>query len=207
MPRAAAGRQTLPPQSPRMNDFFTVIIVAALIDNIVLTKLLGLCPFMGLSRRLDVAVGVGAATTLVLTAACVAAWALNHLLPPALFSLRPLVFIAAVACAVQATEMVLRLAAPLLHRALGVFLPLIATNCAVLGIMLLLIEKETSFARAAAGGLGGGLGFSLAVVAMALLRQRIVEAQVPAAFRGAPVAVLSAGIMALALSGITGAFR
>lgn len=190
-----------------MSEFFAVVIVAALVDNIVLAKMLGLCPFIGLSKRLDVAVGVGAATTVVLTVACALAWGLNILLPPAFIALRPLVFITVVAAAVQAVEMFMRLAMPLLHRTLGVFLPLIATNCAVLGIMLLITQQEDAgFWRVLAGGLGGGIGFCLAVVAMALLRQRIVEMDVPAAFRGAPLAVISAGIMALAFSGLAGAF-
>lgn len=193
-----------------MSAFFSVVIVAALAENIVLTKMLGLCPFIGLSRRLDVAVGVGLATTAVLTIACALAWGIQQILPPglaALAVLRPLLFIAVVAIAVQAAEMALRLALPLLHRVLGVFLPLIAVNCAVLGIMLLALQGEAAgFWQVVGGGLGGGLGFCLAVVAMALLRRRIVEAEVPAAFRGAPLAVISAGIMALAFSALAGAF-
>lgn len=189
-----------------MSAFAAVVAAAALAENIVLAKMLGLCPFIGLSRRLDVAVGVGLATTLVLTLACALAWGLNLLLPPALVVLRPLLFITVVAVAVQAAEMTLRLTLPLLHRTLGVFLPLIATNCAVLGIMLLMLQEEDApFWRAVGGGLGGGLGFCLAVVTLALLRRRIVEAQVPRAFRGAPLAVLSAGIMALAFSVLAGA--
>ena len=190
-----------------MSAFAAMVVTAALAENIVLAKMLGLCPFIGLSRRLDVAIGVGLATTAVLTLACAIAWGLNALLPAPLLVLRPLLFIAVVAVAVQSAEMALRLFLPLLHRTLGVFLPLIATNCAVLGIMLLLVQKgDVGFWHAVGGGLGGGLGFCLAVVSLALLRRRIVEAQVPNAFRGAPLAVISAGIMALAFSALAGAF-
>ena len=192
-----------------MSAFVSAVIVAALAENIVLTKMLGLCPFIGLSRRMEVAVVVGIATTAVLTLACAIAWGLQQVLPPSLAVLRPLVFIAVVATAVQATEMVLRLTLPLLHRVLGVFLPLIAVNCAVLGVMLLALQGQAGepagFWQVVGAGLGGGLGFCLAVVTMALLRERIVEAQVPAAFRGAPLAVISAGIMALAFSALAGA--
>ena len=189
-------------------DFFIVIATAAIADNIVLAKMLGLCPFIGLSKRLNVAVGIGVATTAVLTAACMMSWGVDKLLPPSLLVLRPLVFIAIVAAVVQAVEMLVRLYAPLLHRHLGVFLPLIATNCAVLGVMLIALrEHGDSFVRTTATGLGGGLGFLAAVVCMALLRRRVVEANVPIAFRGAPLAVLSAGFMALAFSGLSAVFN
>ncbi|MCH9705265.1 MAG: electron transport complex subunit RsxA [Proteobacteria bacterium] len=190
-----------------MSAFIAVVITAALADNIVLGKMLGLCPFISLSRRLDIALGVGVATTAVLTVACALAWCLEGLLPEAFAPLRPLIFIAVVACAVQATTMLMQLTLPLIHRMLGVFLPLIATNCAILGIMLLSLQQENaSFTQVVAHGLGGGLGFMLAIVAFALIRLRISEAQVPPTFRGAPLAVINAGWMALAFSGLAGAF-
>ena len=188
-----------------------VIAAAALADNIVLAKMLGLCPFAGLSRRLDVAFGVGCATWAVLTFACAVAWAADYFLLAAFPVLRPAVFIAVVAALVQFAELVMRIQFPLLHRALGVYLPLVATNCAVLGVMLLALTPDSfaappppaqQFLRAVAFGFGGGLGFLLAVTVFALARERIAEALVPAAMRGAPLAMLTAGFMALAFSAL-----
>lgn len=192
-------------------SFAAVVAAAALADNIVLAKMLGLCPFAGLSRRVEVAVGVGCATWAVLVAACAVAWLADHFLLAGFPALRPAVFIAVVAALVQFAELVLRVRWPLLHRALGVYLPLVATNCAVLGVMLLALAPDDfaaplpplqSFGRAVAFGLGGGLGFLLAVVGFALLRERVVEARVPPALRGAPLAMLTAGFMALAFSAL-----
>ena len=186
-----------------MSAFAAVVFAAALAENIVLAKMLGLCPFAGLSRRLDVAVGVGLATCAVLTVASFAAYWADALLLAEMPLLRPLVFIATASAAVAAAELIMRLFAPLLHRALGLYLPLIATNCAVLGIMLIAVSGENNnWLQATAQGFGGGLGFMLAVVVFALLRARIVEARVPAAMRGAPLAMITAGWMALAFSAL-----
>lgn len=185
-----------------MSEIIAVVLAAALADNILFAKMLGLCPFINLSKRVETAAGIGAATFVVLTVSCMAAWALNAALPDSWAALRPLLFIAVVACLVQVAEILTRLAAPLLHRRLGVFLPLIATNCAVLGVMLLAVRDDAGFAAATARGVGGGAGFFLAVVCMALLRQRIVESEVPAAMRGAPLALVGAGLMALTFSGL-----
>ena len=188
-----------------------VVVAAALADNIVLAKMLGLCPFTGLSRRLEVAFGVGCATWAVLTFACVVAWMLDRALLSELPALRPVVFIAVVASLVQLSEAVMRAKFPVMHRALGVYLPLVATNCAVLGVMLLALQpdnfalsgtNEASFPRAVATGFGGGLGFLLAIVVFALIRERVSESRAPAAMRGAPLSVLTAGWMSLAFSGL-----
>ena len=182
-----------------------IIATAALADNIVLAYMLGLCPFAGLSRRLDVAVGVGVATLLVLTASAAGAWAVNAMLLRDMPSLQPLVFIALAAVFVQAAELAMRLWTPLMHRLLGIYLPLIATNCAVLGVMLLAVrESPHSFGDAVARGFGGGLVFLLALLSLALLREKMVEMRAPAVMRGAPLTMLTAGWMALAFSGLTG---
>lgn len=187
-----------------MSAFTATVLAAAIADNIVLGRMLGLCPFIGLSKRIDIATGVGIATTAVLTTACMLAWCIDRLLPPSLGPLRPLIFIALVACTVQATEMLIRLTLPRLHRALGVFLPLIATNCAVLGVILLALHPpSTSFWQTTATGLGGGIGFLLAITSLSLLRRRTIESRVPIPFRGAPLAIINAGLMALAFSALT----
>ena len=165
--------------------------------------MLGLCPFTGLSRRLDVALGVGAATTLVLTTAAAAAWLLNHYLLAATPAAQPLVFIGLAAFLVQAMEQFMRWKMPLLHRMLGIYLPLIATNCAVLAVILLAVRQAPdSLWEAVCRGFGGGLGFMLAVLCLALLRERVVETQTPKFMRGAPLTMITAGWMALAFSGL-----
>ena len=188
-----------------------VIVAAALADNIVLAKMLGLCPFAGLSRRLDVAFGVGCATLAVLTLASAAAWLADYFLLDGIPALRPAVFIAVVAALVQFAELTTRIKFPVLHRALGVYLPLVATNCAVLGVMLLALAPDAfapaqsapaDFARTVAFGFGGGLGFLLAVSVFALVRERVAEAPVPECMRGAPLAMLTAGLMALGFSAL-----
>ena len=186
-----------------IGNIAALIFAAAIAENIVLAKMLGLCPFAGLSRRLDVAVGVGMATCAVLTlASFVAYWADVLLLVDAPL-LRPMVFIAVASAAVAAAELLMRLFAPLMHRALGLYLPLIATNCAVLGVMLLAAGangESGNWLAATARGFGGGLGFMLAVVVFALLRGRVVDSLVPPLMRGAPLAMITAGWMALAFS-------
>lgn len=187
-----------------IGGFAALVFSAAIAENIVLAKMLGLCPFAGLSRRLDVAVGVGMATCAVLTLASVAAYYAGGLLAAAPL-LRPMVFIAIAGSAVAAAELLMRLFAPVMHRALGLYLPLIATNCAVLGVMLLAAgdgESEGGALAALARGFGGGLGFMLAVVIFALLRGRVVEVLVPPVMRGAPLAMITAGWMALAFSAL-----
>ena len=190
---------------------FAIIAAAALAENIVLAKMLGLCPFAGLSRRLSVAVGVGLATTVVLTISAAAAWFLETALlrtwsPTHSAVLQPALFIALAACFVQAAELIMRIAMPLMHRMLGVYLPLIATNCAVLAIMLLTARQPDakSVWHAALLGFGGGLGFTLAVVCLALLRGRMTESRIPPLMQGAPITMLTAGWMALAFSGLAG---
>ena len=185
-----------------------VIAAAALAENIVLAKMLGLCPFAGLSRRMDVAAGVGLATAAVLTVSSAAAWIVNHFLLSDFPAARPLVFIALAAAIVQAAEQLMRSRTPQMHRMLGVYLPLIATNCAVLAVMLLAVrDAPDSFLHATARGFGGGIGFALAVVCLAAVRARLVESRAPPLMRGAPLTMITAGWMALAFSGLAGVFN
>lgn len=191
----------------KMGMTAAIIAAAALADNIVLAKMLGLCPFAGLSRRMDVAAGVGFATAVVLTVSAAAAWLINHALLESLPAVRPLVFIALAATIVQAAEQLMRWKMPRMHRMLGVYLPLIATNCAVLAVMLLAVrDAPDSFLHATARGFGGGVGFMLAVICLAAVRGRIVESRTPMTMRGAPLTMITAGWMALAFSGLTGIF-
>ena len=189
-----------------------IVVTAALVENVVLTQMLGLCPFAGLSRRARTASHIGLATTLALTFAAAAAWTIEaaFAVGDAAAILRPLLLVALVACAVQWIEAATRARYPLAHRALGVYLPLIATNCAVLGVALAALRQARiedggggGFAAAVAYGFGGGLGFWLAMIVFAFLRARIVEAKTPRPFRGAPIAMLSAAFLSLALRGFT----
>ena len=185
-----------------------VIAAAALADNIVLAKMLGLCPFAGLSKRMDVAFGVGAATAVVLTISSAAAWCVDRAFLESYPAARPLVFIALAAATVQAAEQLMRWKTPRMHRMLGVYLPLIATNCAVLAVMLLAVrDSPDSFLRATAQGFGGGIGFMFAVICLASLRGRMIESRAPIMMRGAPLTMITAGWMALAFAGLGGVFR
>ncbi|MEM7407170.1 MAG: electron transport complex subunit RsxA [Pseudomonadota bacterium] len=189
-----------------MSEALLLIIGAALVNNVVLAHFLGLCPFMGVSNRLSASVGLGAATALVLSIACALAWLAHHylLVPLDAHGLRTLVFILVIAVAVQATELLMRRFAPLLFRVLGIYVPLITTNCAVLGVALMTTQRELDFLSAVLVGLGTALGFTLVLVLFAALRERVSDEALPALMRGAPVAFLSAGMMSLAFMGLRG---
>jgi len=182
---------------------FLLIIGAALVDNVVLTKMLGLCPFMGASRKLEVSIGLGLATAFVLTLASVLAYFIdNYLLEPNnLQYLRVLSFILVIAGSVGLTELYVRKSSPILHRAMGIYLPLITTNCAVLGIPLLNLNENRTFVDSVMVGLGSALGFTLVLVLFAGLRERLEGADVPASFRGAPIALITAALMSIAFMG------
>jgi len=179
---------------------------AALVNNVVLAKFLGLCPFMGVSGKVESAAGLGLATALVLTIACtLASLADTHLLRPLQApGLRTLVYILVIAVSVQATEMLLRRFSPLLFRVLGIYVPLITTNCAVLGVALLATQQDMDLPTAAWFGFSSAMGFMLVLVVFAALRERVVETAVPLALRGAPIALVSAGMMSLAFLGLRG---
>ena len=189
-----------------MSDLFLLAIGASLVNNFVLTQFLGLCPFVGTSRRFEAAAGMAFATLFVLTLASGASWAAWHWLlePLGLGYLRTLVFVLLIAAVVQGTEMIVRATSPLLHELLGVFLPLITTNCAVLGVALLNLERQHGFVESLVFGAAAAAGFGLALLAFAGLRERLETADVPAAFRGTPLALITAGLMALAFMGFGG---
>ncbi len=192
-----------------MSDLALLLFGAALVNNFVLAKFLGLCPFMGVSQRLDSALGLSLATAFVLTLSSGLAWALQAWLlePLDLAHLRTLGFILVIAAVVQFTELLMRSRAPLLYRVLGLYLPLITTNCAVLGVALLNVQARHSLLEALLFGFGASLGFALVLLLFAQLRQRLQLADVPAAFRGTPIALITAGLMALAFMGFVGMDR
>ena len=189
-----------------MTDLLLLALGASLVNNFVLTQFLGLCPFVGVSRRFEAAAGMALATLFVLTLASGASYAVWHwiLEPLGLGYLRILVFILLIAAVVQVTEMLVRASSPLLHELLGVFLPLITTNCAVLGVALLNLERQHGFVESLVFGAAAAAGFGLALLAFAGLRERLETADVPAAFRGTPLALITAGLMALAFMGFSG---
>ncbi|MCK9489862.1 MAG: electron transport complex subunit RsxA [Xanthomonadales bacterium] len=192
-----------------MTEYALLLIGTVLVNNVVLAKFLGLCPFMGTSRNLDHAVGLALATGLVLTLTSGLCWLAMHwlLAPLGLEYLRVLVFILIIAATVQFTEALLRKLAPVLYQALGIFLPLITTNCAVLGVALLNTYAQRSLFAALLFGAGSALGFGLVLVLFAAARERLDASPVPAAFRGVPIALVSAGLMALAFMGFAGMDR
>lgn len=187
-------------------DFVLIIVSAALVNNFVLVKFLGLCPFLGVSSSIESAVGMSLATAFVLTLSAVASYLLTRwvLQPLELMYLSTVSFIVLIAALVQLTELFMRHSAPLLHRVLGIYLPLITSNCAVLGVALLNVRQQHSLVESALYGFGAALGFGLVLVALAAARERIDMADVPASFRGAPIGLMTAGLMALAFMGFTG---
>lgn len=189
-----------------MGEYLLLILATALVNNVVLVKFLGLCPFMGVSGKLDSALGMSLATTFVLTLASVAGWLLEHLVlqPLGIGYLRILTFILVIAAVVQFTEMAVRKISPALYQVLGIYLPLITTNCAVLGIALLNVQEQHGFMESLLYGLGSALGFSLVMVLFAGLRERLALAAVPAAFAGQPIAFIVAGLLSLAFMGFAG---
>jgi len=189
-----------------MQEFLMILLGTALVNNVVLVKFLGLCPFMGVSRKVEAAIGMGFATTFVLTLAAAAGWLVETLIlvPLDLGYLRILSFILVIAAIVQFTETVMRKVSPGLFRALGIYLPLITTNCAVLGVALLNIQQGQGFAQSLLYGFGSALGFTLVLVIFAGMREKLAELDVPAPFVGAPIAFISAGLLSMAFMGFAG---
>ena len=189
-----------------MTEYILLLIGTVLVNNFVLVQFLGLCPFMGVSGKLDTAVGMSMATTFVLTLASVTSYLVNEyiLQPLELEFLRTMSFILVIAVVVQFTEMVVKKTSPTLYRLLGIFLPLITTNCAVLGVALLNIKNEHTFISSAVFGVGAAVGFSMVLVLFAALRERLAVADVPTPFKGASIAMITAGLMSLAFMGFSG---
>ena len=189
-----------------MTSYLFIILGAVLVNNVVFVRILGLCPFMGVSKKLETALGMGAATTFVLTMACGASDLMDRwlLIPNQLEYLRTLSFIVTIAAIVQLTELVIQKTSPVLHQVLGIYLPLITTNCAVLGIPLLNVSMRHNFLESLLFGFGSALGFTLALILFAGIRERLEAADVPVHFRGTAIAMITAGLMSLAFMGFAG---
>lgn len=193
-----------------MTELALILISSILVNNFVLVQFLGLCPFMGVSKRIETAIGLALATTFVLTLAAMSCYLIQQyvLKPLDLEFLRTISFILVIAVVVQFTEMLVHKTSPLLYRVLGIFLPLITTNCIVLGVALLNANKgEFTFITATTTGLAAGLGFSLVLVLFAAMRERIAIADVPLPFRGAAIGMITAGLMSLAFMGFAGLIK
>lgn len=189
-----------------MADYALILISTILVNNIVLVKFLGLCPFMGVSRKLETAMGMGLATTFVLTLSSISSYVINEflLIPLEIEFLRTISFIFVIAVVVQFTELVVHKTSPLLYQVLGIFLPLITTNCAVLGVALLNVQEQHGFIESALYGFGAAIGFSFVLVIFAAMRERIAAADVPTPFQGAAIGLITAGLMSMAFIGFAG---
>ncbi len=183
-----------------------ILLSALLTENFILVKFYGICPFMGVSKKTDTALGMGMAVTFVMAIASAACWAVDRLVltPLHLEYMQTVAFILVIAAIVQVVEMFLKKSVPALYQALGIFLPLITTNCAVLGVALVNVQKGYDFLRSVVNGACGGLGFTLAIVLFASIRERTDKADCPKCFRGYPLALISAGLLALAFMGFSG---
>jgi electron transport complex protein RnfA len=192
-----------------MTEYIFVVIGAVLVNNVVLVRILGLCPFMGVSKKLATAYGMGAATTFVLTLGTGASYIIDHylLIPFGLEYLRIISFIVTIAALVQLTELVIQKTSPTLHQVLGIYLPLITTNCAVLGVPLLNISQNNDFIASILFGAGSSIGFSMALILFAGIRERIEGADVPQHFRGTAIGLITGGLMSLAFMGFAGLDR
>jgi len=189
-----------------MTQWFIIFISAAFVNNFVLVRFLGLCPFMGVSNQYKSALGMSYATAFVLTLSSIVSYLVNEylLVPLGIEYLKTLSFILVIAVTVQITEMILHKSSPLLYQVLGLFLPLITTNCAVLGVALLNVQQQNSLLESAFFGFGAAFGFGLVLVLFSAIRERLEMANIPKSFRGIPIALMTAGIMALAFMGFGG---
>ena len=183
-----------------------ILLSALLTENFILVKFYGICPFMGVSKKTDTALGMGMAVTFVMAIACAACWAVNTwiLIPLELEYMQTVAFILVIAAIVQVVEMFLKKTGPALYKALGIYLPLITTNCAVLGAALVNVQKGYDFLQSVLFGTAGGLGFTLAIVLFASVRERVDKSDCPACFKGFPITLISAGLLALAFMGFSG---
>ncbi|MBD3413330.1 MAG: electron transport complex subunit RsxA [Candidatus Aminicenantes bacterium] len=190
-------------------DLLTIFVAAILVNNFVLYYFLGICPFLGVSKKIDAAFSMGMAVTFVMSLTAVVSWMINHwvLIPFGLDYLQIVSFILVIASLVQLVEMFIRKMSPPLYQALGIYLPLITTNCAIMGLALLAALKDYNFIQTVVFGVGSGLGFTLAIVLMAGIREQLDLADVPEPLKGAGIALIVAGIMALAFSGFSGMIK
>ncbi len=189
-----------------MQSIIGIILSAILTENFILVKFYGICPFMGVSKKIDTALGMGMAVTFVMALASAATWAVNEFLLKTLHLeyMQTVAFILVIASIVQIVEMFLKKSVPALYRALGIFLPLITTNCAVLGVALVNVQEGYDFLQSVLNGACGGLGFTLSIVLFASVRERVNKADCPESFKGYPIALISAGLLALAFMGFSG---
>ena len=189
-----------------MQEYILIIINVALINNFILAKFLGLCPLLGTSRRIDSAIGMSLATLFVLTIASALSYTLQHyvLIPYNLEYLNALIFILLIAIVVQLTEITIHKINPLIHNMLGIYLPLITTNCAVLAVTLINSRTTQSFIEALLTGFGAAVGFAVVLIIFASLREKLEYADIPKPFRGAGIAMITAGIMSIAFMGFSG---
>ncbi len=189
-----------------MSEGLIILLSAAFVNNVVLAKFLGLCPFMGVSSKISSAVGMGVATTFVLTIATVSTWLLEFyvLRPLGLDFMRIIAFILVIAAVVQFTELYVKKSFPALYQALGVYLPLITTNCAVFGVALLAVQDDLSFIDTLMFSVGSAAGFLIVITLFAGLRSQLVLSRVPAAFKGTPIAFITAGFLSMAFMGFSG---
>ncbi|HSD70987.1 MAG TPA: electron transport complex subunit RsxA [Woeseiaceae bacterium] len=192
-----------------MSEIFLILIGTVLVNNFVLVRFLGLCPFLGVSRNLEAAFGMSLATAFVLTLSSAVSYLLHHylLVPLQIEYLQTIGFILVIAVSVQFTEIMVRRLSPLLDQVLGIFIPLIATNCAVLGVALLNVQQAKGFVQSVFFGFGASMGFALVLVLFAAIRERLDAADIPLPFRGTAIALMTAGIMSLAFMGFSGMAR
>jgi electron transport complex protein RnfA len=193
-------------QTHPVKEYALILISTVLVNNFVLVKFLGICPFMGVSRKLETAVGMGMATTFVLTLSSICSYLVSEYMlePLGLEYLRTIAFILVIAVVVQFTEMVMHKTSPVLYQVLGIFLPLITTNCAVLGVALLNVQEGHDFVESALYGFGAAAGFSMVLVMFAAVRERVTVSDVPEPFQGSAIALITAGLMSMAFMGFSG---
>ena len=192
--------------STYIQSLLGILLSAILTENFILVKFYGICPFMGVSKKTDTALGMGMAVTFVMAIASAACWAVNAwlLIPLDLQYMQTVAFILVIAAIVQVVEMFLKKSVPALYQALGIFLPLITTNCAVLGVALVNVQKGYDFLQSVINGAAGGIGFTIAIVLFASIRERVDKTDCPESFKGFPIALIAAGLMALAFMGFSG---
>ena len=187
-------------------SYFAIIIGAILVNNVVLAQFLGICPFLGVSSKVETSMGMGAAVTFVMALAALVAWLIQTyvLVPLDIVYMQTIVFILVIAALVQMVEIILKKVSPSLYQALGIFLPLITTNCAVLGVAILMIQKEFNLLQSVVYSVSTALGFALALVLFAGIRERLEFEDMPRSMQGVPIALVTAGILAMAFMGVSG---